>query len=129
MSSSPILLAHAGPVTTVTLNRPDKRNALNTELLSQLIAAVAAAGSPQLAQLLQQETVIVPAQKAAPKEWKTWWWVCLGGQVIFLGLIFTMRGRWSPRKAREDDEEREALVARELAAIRAAAPEPAGAGT
>lgn len=43
MSSSPILLAHAGPVTTVTLNRPDKRNALNTELLSQLIAAVAAA--------------------------------------------------------------------------------------
>jgi MFS family permease len=84
------------------------------------IAAVAAAGSPQLAQLLQQEKIIVPAQKAAPQEWKNWWWVCLGGQVIFLGLVFTMRGRWSPRKAREDDEEREALVERELAAIRAA---------
>ena len=93
------------------------------------VASVAAAGSPQLAVLLQKETVIVPAQKAAPKEWKTWWWICLGSQVIFLGLIFTMRGRWSPRKAREDDEEREALVERELAAIRAAAPEPAGAGT
>src|ERR1035437_2158403 len=93
------------------------------------IAAVAAAGSPQLAQLLQQEKIIVPAQKAAPQEWKNWWWVCLGGQVIFLGLVFTMRGPWSPRKAREEDEARQAQVERELAAIRAAAPEPAGAGT
>jgi len=93
------------------------------------IAAVAAAGSPQLAQLLQQEKIIVPAQKAAPQEWKNWWWVCLGGQVIFLGLVFTMRGPWSPRKAREEDEARQAQVERELAAIRAAAPEPAGSGT
>src|ERR1019366_782096 len=43
MSSLHVLIAHAGPVTTVTLNRPDKRNALNTELLAQLIAAIAAA--------------------------------------------------------------------------------------
>ena len=43
MSSLHVLIAHAGPVTTVTLNRPDKRNALNTELLAQLFAAIAAA--------------------------------------------------------------------------------------
>ena len=43
MPSLHVLTAHAGSVTTVTLNRPDKRNALNTELLSQLVAAVAAA--------------------------------------------------------------------------------------
>jgi methylglutaconyl-CoA hydratase len=35
-----ILLATAGPVTTLTLNRPDKRNALNAELLQELCDAV-----------------------------------------------------------------------------------------
>ena len=38
-----ILIAHDSSVTTVTLNRPDKRNALNVELLDQLSAAIAAA--------------------------------------------------------------------------------------
>jgi methylglutaconyl-CoA hydratase len=38
-----ILTAADGPVTTVTLNRPDKRNALNVPLLDQLCAAIASA--------------------------------------------------------------------------------------
>ena len=41
---SPVLITTTdGPVTTVTLNRPDKRNALNVELLTQLGAAITAA--------------------------------------------------------------------------------------
>jgi hypothetical protein len=38
--------------------------------------------------------------------------------VIFFGLVFTMRGRWSPRAAKRDIEEREQLVAAELARLR-----------
>jgi methylglutaconyl-CoA hydratase len=41
--SSPILTAREGAVTTVTLHRPDKRNALSIALLDELCAALAAA--------------------------------------------------------------------------------------
>src|SRR5688572_3523863 len=43
--SSLILTKREGAVTTATLNRPEKRNALNVALLEQLCAEVAAAES------------------------------------------------------------------------------------
>ncbi len=41
--NSPVLVSTDGPITTVTLNRPDKRNALNVELLAALRAALSTA--------------------------------------------------------------------------------------
>ncbi|HXX91578.1 MAG TPA: MFS transporter [Acidimicrobiales bacterium] len=73
--------------------------------------------SPQLAALLEIEGTIVKAQKAAPAEWKRWWWVCIGGQVVFLVIIFFMRGTWSPAVARREAEEREHMVDVELAKL------------
>jgi methylglutaconyl-CoA hydratase len=39
----PLLVGTSGPVTTLILNRPDKRNALNVELVTRLSTAIAAA--------------------------------------------------------------------------------------
>jgi len=87
-----------------------------------------ASSSPQLAALLRVEPVIVPAQKASGNEWKRWWWVCAAGQLVFLFLVFAVRGRWSPRAAKADFARHEAVVAGELLALRAeAAPAPAAA--
>jgi sugar phosphate permease len=83
--------------------------------------------SHNLASLLVAEKKLVPAQKASPGEWRRWWWVCVAGQAVFLLLVFTMRGRWSPRSARRDLEEHERKVTEELAAIRRDMA-PAGAG-
>jgi enoyl-CoA hydratase/carnithine racemase len=41
----PVLLTEQGPSTRVTLNRPDKRNALSLELMEELIAALKTLGA------------------------------------------------------------------------------------
>ena len=95
------------------------------------IAKVGPPGS-DLVNLLKAAREIVPAQKSAPAQWKRWWWVCLGGQVVFLLLIFFMRGAWTPRRARREIEERERMVEAERAAeatTLAPQPEPAAVDT
>ena len=37
--------------------------------------------------------------------------------VLFLPFIFLTKGRWSPKRAKQDLDEREAAVAKELAAM------------
>jgi MFS family permease len=50
----------------------------------------------------------------SPKQWQHWFWVCVAGMVLFIPTIFFNRGRWSPRKAREDETKHDADVADEL---------------
>jgi len=81
------------------------------------IATKVGTHSQNLASLLVAEKKLVPAQKASPNQWKRWWLVCLGGEAVFGLLVFTMRGRWSPRAAKRDFEDHERRVAAELAKI------------
>jgi hypothetical protein len=62
---------------------------------------------------------VASAATNAPGQWKTWWWVCVAGEILFLPFIFLMTGRWSPRKAKQDADEHEARVQAELAALKA----------
>jgi len=84
----------------------------------EVIATKVGKYSSDLAGLLEAEEKLVPAEKASPGEWKHWWWVCLGGMIVFLVLVFTMRGRWSPRAAKRDFDEHERMVDQELARLR-----------
>jgi len=88
------------------------------------VAQIAAvhASSPQLASLLSVEQKVIPAQKASSNEWKRWWWVCIAGQLVFLVLVFFMRGRWSPKAAKADFDQHERLVEVELAKLRGQEP-------
>jgi MFS family permease len=88
-----------------------------TPVSEATIAAKVGVHSQDLANLLVAEQKLVPAQKASPGEWKRWWTVCLAGQAVFALLIFTMRGRWSPRAAKRDFDEHEQMVNRELAKL------------
>ncbi len=58
---------------------------------------------------------VAAAAKNGPGEWKDWYWICFAGMILFLLTVPVMRGRWSPAKARADEEAHEAMVQAELA--------------
>ncbi|MGY1784463.1 MFS transporter [Geodermatophilus sp. SYSU D00698] len=70
-----------------------------------------------LAYLAAHGDEVATAAEENPHQWQRWWWVCVAGQVLFLPFVFVMAGRWSPRRARQDEQAHEEMVARELAAL------------
>lgn len=58
---------------------------------------------------------VTKAASTSPSQWRDWYWVCLGGEVVFLALVPILSGRWSPRRAREDAAAHEREVAAALA--------------
>ncbi|HVV23492.1 MAG TPA: MFS transporter [Pseudonocardiaceae bacterium] len=82
---------------------------------TQRLQAAAAIPRADQAFLQQHLTEVEQASRSTPGQWQSWWWVCVGGEVVFIPLIFVMSGRWSPGRARKDLEEHEARVAAELA--------------
>ena len=71
--------------------------------------------------LLKHGATLTKAQKDAPKQWQTWFWICFAGQSLFLFTVPLLSGRWSPRKATEDIAALEAAMDAELAALTAGA--------
>jgi MFS family permease len=71
----------------------------------------------QLDYLAKHGPAVAQAAKDNPHQWQTWWWVCVAGQVVFLPFVFVLAGRWSPRRAKQDEAEHEQRVQQELAAL------------
>jgi hypothetical protein len=57
------------------------------------------------------------AAKDSPKQWQKYFWIAVGGEVVFIPLIFLMAGFWDPRKAKRQEEEHEAWLNAELAKL------------
>jgi len=82
---------------------------------------------PQLAFLQKYQGHLLALQSGtavSPAQWQHWLWVCFGGIVAFIPLVLVMKGRWNPRRARQDERDHEALVTAELARLRAARTTP-----
>jgi ACS family D-galactonate transporter-like MFS transporter len=64
--------------------------------------------------------ILSDAGKAAehsPKQWQHYFWIAIGGQILFIPMIFLMAGYWSTRRARQAEREHEAWVEAELAKL------------
>jgi MFS family permease len=84
---------------------------------SQLSALAAAAKDPSFQVLEKHGAQVAAAAKANPGKWKDWYWVCFGCMIFFLLTVPLMRGRWSPKKARQDEEAHEAMIQAEMAKL------------
>ena len=65
-------------------------------------------------------TALQGAVNRSPHQWQHWFWVCIGGMVLFIPTIFMTKGRWRPRRAREDAERHAREVQEELARLQTA---------
>jgi MFS family permease len=62
-------------------------------------------------------SAVQSAAAKTPGQWRTWYWICFAGIIVFLGSIPLLRGRWRPGDAKRDEEEHEAMVQAELAKL------------
>ena len=90
-----------------------------TPFAGQLTALQKATGQPDFQYLERNAPAVQKAAKDSPRQWQTYFWICFGGVIVFLLTVPLMRGRWSPKKAKEDVDAHEALVQAELAKLNA----------
>ncbi|HUN37008.1 MAG TPA: MFS transporter [Trebonia sp.] len=121
-------LQQLDPTTAATLQKDPSNAAAGLKAVGEVSAGLGVSQSAAIADLTQaqkipaadlafiQEHVAGPSA-AAPGQWRNWWWVCVGGMILFLPFVLIMKGEWSPKKAREEAEEHERRVAAELAAL------------
>ncbi|MEV0909744.1 MFS transporter [Streptomyces hokutonensis] len=115
VNAHPQLFAELGKYTPTTT--PADLAARAVKEVGPADLAVVQKAQPQLKVLKEYGPKVQKAAKDGPGEWRTWWWICVGGQVLFLPFVFVMAGRWSPKKAREDARAHQDAVDRELAAL------------
>ena len=90
--------------------------ALGPNYITELLAA-AKAPPADIAYLQAHGAKVVNAAKQSPNQWKHWYWICFGGMIFFLLTVPLLRGRWHPKKAREDEAAHEAMVQAEMAKL------------
>ena len=93
---------------------------LGPNCVKDLLAANAAPQSVK-SYLTSHGAAVATAAKHNGSRWKDWYWICFGGMILFLGTVPLVRGRWSPKQARADEEAHEAMVQAELAKLHATA--------
>jgi MFS transporter, ACS family, D-galactonate transporter len=83
------------------------------------LTSVSTVPPADLAYLQANAAKVAKATKDNPGQWQNWWWICFIGQLVFIPLVFLLTGRWSPRKAREDELAHETMVKLETARLQA----------
>jgi len=114
-----VVAAHNNPVTGL----PALTKAVGPAVVAHIVANLKEVNGPvftyrtQLAYLSAHQNqldALLSGVAKSPKQWQHWFWVCIGGMVLFIPTIFLNRGRWSPKKAREDEDQHQDDVAKEL---------------
>ncbi len=119
--NAPIVAALGASPTAANITRAE--NALGSKVFGQLVLYQTqlktlvlpyATELNYLAAHQAQLTALQNGVNASPKQWQHWFWVSIGGMVLFIPSIFLIKGRWSPGRAKRDKIEHDQRVAAEL---------------
>jgi len=94
-------------------------NAPKAQQAAARLSSLSTIPRADLAYLQAHGAKVAKAKNDAPGQWQTWWWICFVGGVAFIPLACLLKGRWDPRRARQDAREHEQMVERELAQLQA----------
>ena len=86
------------------------------------LAAVRQVPAADRAFLAAHGPTVLVARRQAPGQWRTWWWVCVGGEVVFLPTVLMLAGRWRRSSALQDAAAHRRRVDAELAALHGTPP-------
>ncbi len=118
---TPALIAQAqaavGPATFASIAANQSAIASVVPFASQLGQLQAASKVPAFQTLVKHGASVAHAAKTTGGQWRTWYWICFGGVIVFLFTVPIMRGRWSPKAAKADEEAHEAMVQAEMAKL------------
>jgi MFS family permease len=84
--------------------KPVLDHAITTVGAPTLLLLQKPAAQADLKYLQAHAASVQAAQKSAPHQWQHWLWICVGGQIFFIPMIFIMAGYWRPRRAKEELE-------------------------
>jgi MFS family permease len=78
-----------------------------TETLESINPALVATGLAIWSFILRCITIVAflilpPIVGSQGQGWTTWWWMCLGGMLVFIPSIFLLIGYWNPVRARRE---------------------------
>jgi MFS family permease len=109
--------ANTSAVGTAVAEIAKTENVSPTIALQRLVAA-SQVPKADLAYMAAHGTQVQKAVAVAPHEWQRWWWISFVCEALILPTIFLLRGRWSPKAARKDEEVHEEMIEAELAGLR-----------
>ncbi len=96
------------------------KNALQLQQLQPQFEKLVVPYQAQLNFLSEHSTQLATLQRAvkeSPPQWQHWFWIDVAGMVLFIPTIWLTKGRWSPRRAKEDARRHDQVVADELARL------------
>jgi ACS family D-galactonate transporter-like MFS transporter len=108
------------PPAVATLFGVTAPKALGTANFAALTTSTNPELKTALAYLGAHGAAVNAALAKSPKQWRTYFFIGVGGEVVFIPLVFLMAGYWSPRKAKQAEQEHEAMVASEMAKLQGA---------
>ncbi len=85
------------------------------------LTALSKVPAPVIAYATAHGAAVTAALHTTSHQWKTWYWICFGGIIFFLLCVPLLKGRWSPKLAKQDEDAHEAMVQAELAKLGASA--------